>query len=50
MTKLPDWIGVTVLICGVAIIALGAGDEGPMPGSNGAVDWLNSPPLSNQKK
>ena len=28
MTKLPYWIGATVLICGVAVIASGAGDEG----------------------
>ena len=48
MTKLPYWIGTTALICGVAVIASGAGDEGGMPDLNGAVAWLNSPPLSNK--
>ena len=48
MTKLPYWIGAAVLICGVAVIASGAGDEGPMPDLDGAVAWLNSPPLSNK--
>ena len=48
MTKLPYWIGAAVLICGVAVIASGAGDEGPMPDLDGAVAWLNSAPLSNK--
>ena len=48
MTKLPYWIGATVLICGVAVIASGAGDEGGMPDLNGAVAWLNSAPLSSK--
>jgi hypothetical protein len=48
MTNLPCLIGATALICGVAVIASGAGDEGGMPDLNGAVAWLNSPPLSNK--
>ena len=48
MTKLPYWIGAAVLLCGAAVIASGAGDEGPMPDLDGAVAWLNSPPLSNK--
>jgi thiol-disulfide isomerase/thioredoxin len=46
MTKLHYLIGATALICGVAVIA--SGDEGGMPDLNGAVAWLNSPPLSNK--
>src|SRR5262249_32015235 len=34
-----------VLICGIAI-ASAIGDEGPSPGFEGAVGWLNSVPLS----
>ena len=48
MTKLPYWIRAMVLICGVAVIASGAGDEGGMPDLNGAVAWLNSAPLSSK--
>src|SRR6202140_2173167 len=48
MTKLLYWIRATVLICGVAVIASGAGDEGRMPDLDGAVAWLNSTPLSNK--
>ena len=48
MTKLLYWIGATALICGVGVIASGARDEGGMPDLNGAVAWLNSPPLSTQ--
>ena len=48
MTKFSYWIGAAILICGVAVIASGAGDEGPMPVLDGAVAWLNSPPLSNK--
>ena len=48
MTKLHYLIGATALICGVAMIASGTGDEGGMPDLNGAVAWLNSPPLSNK--
>src|SRR4029077_4861540 len=42
------WIRATVLICGVAVITSGAGDEGGMPDLNGAVAWLNSAPLSSK--
>src|SRR5579871_4656233 len=48
MTKLPDWIRSTVLVCGVAMIAFAARDEGAMPDLNGAVTWLNSAPLSSK--
>ena len=48
MTNLPYLIGATAVICGVAVIASGAGDEGGMPDLNGAVAWLNSPPLSDK--
>ena len=48
MMKLPYWIGATVFICGVAVTASGAGDEGGMPDLNGAVAWLNSAPLSSK--
>ena len=48
MTKLSYWIVAGILICGVAVTASGAGDEGPMPDLDGAVAWLNSPPLSNK--
>ena len=48
MTKLPYWIGAAALLCGAALFAAGARDEGGMPNLNGAVAWLNSPPLSNK--
>ena len=48
MTNLPYLFGATALICGVAVIASAAGDEGAMPDLNGPVAWLNSPPLSNK--
>ena len=35
-------------LCGVAVIASGAGDEGGMPELNGAMAWLNSPPIEQQ--
>ena len=47
MTNLPYLVGATALICG-AVISSGAGDEGGIPDLNGAVAWLNSPPLSNK--
>ncbi len=49
MTKLPCWICAAVVICGVAAAAGGAGDEGAMPDLNGAVAWLNSPPLTGKE-
>ena len=48
MKKLYYLIGAVALICGAAVMASGAGDEGAMPDLNGAVAWLNSPPLSNK--
>jgi thiol-disulfide isomerase/thioredoxin len=48
MTNLPYLIGATALTFGVAVIASGARDEGGMPNLNGAVAWLNSPPLSDK--
>ena len=48
MTKLHYLIGATALICGVAMIASGTGDEGGMPDLKGAVAWLNSPPIEQQ--
>src|SRR5712672_2016895 len=48
MKNLPYLIGATGFICGVAVIASGAGDEGGMPDLNGAVAWLNSAPLSSK--
>jgi thiol-disulfide isomerase/thioredoxin len=48
MTKLPYWIGAAALVCGAALFAAGARDEGGMPDLNGAVAWLNSPPVSNK--
>jgi len=46
MKNLAFWIAATALICGVAAIASGTGDEGRMPDLDGAVAWLNSTPLS----
>jgi len=48
MKNLPYLIGATALICGVAVIASGAGDEGRMPDLDGAVAWLNSAPLTSK--
>ena len=48
MKKLHYLIGAVALICGAAVMASGAGDEGAMPDLKGAVAWLNSPPLSNK--
>ena len=46
MTKLLYSIGAIAIICGVAVVASGAGDEGALPDLSGATAWLNSPPLS----
>jgi thiol-disulfide isomerase/thioredoxin len=48
MKNLVFWSGAAALICGVAAIASGAGDEGRMPDLEGAVTWLNSAPLSSK--
>ena len=44
MTKLLYPIGAIAIICGVAVVASGAGDEGALPDLSGATAWLNSPP------
>ena len=49
MTKLLYLIGATAIVCGVAIVASGAGDEAAMPDLTGAVAWLNSSPLSSKE-
>ena len=46
MTKLLFWISAAALIAGAVAIASASGDEGPMPALDGAVAWLNSPPLT----
>jgi hypothetical protein len=48
MKNFAFWIGAAALTCGVVAIASGAGDEGRMPGLDGAVAWLNSTPLSSK--
>src|SRR5271157_4531119 len=48
MTNPRNLLGATALICVVAVIGSGAGDEGRMPDFDGAVGWLNSPPLNNR--
>jgi thiol-disulfide isomerase/thioredoxin len=48
MKNLAFGVGAAALICGVVAIALGAGDEGPMPDLDGRVAWLNSTPLSSR--
>lgn len=49
MTKLFYLISATAIICGVGMVASGAGDEGAMPDLSGAVAWLNSSPLSSKE-
>jgi thiol-disulfide isomerase/thioredoxin len=49
MTKLLYLISATAIICGVSLVASGAGDEGAMPDLNGATAWLNSSPLSSKE-
>jgi len=48
MKNLVFLFGTAALICGVVAIASGTGDEGRMPDLDGAVAWLNSPPLSSK--
>jgi thiol-disulfide isomerase/thioredoxin len=48
MKNLAFWITATALIGGVVAVASGTGDEGRMPDLDGAVAWLNSPPLSSK--
>ncbi len=44
----PHSFSAVAMLCGVAMIASGAGDEGRMPNLDGAVSWLNSTPLSSK--
>lgn len=46
MKNFTLWIGAAALISGV--VAIASGDEGRMPGFDGAVVWLNSPPLNSK--
>jgi len=39
------WASAAAMICGAVAIASGMGDEGRMPAMDGAIAWLNSPPL-----
>jgi thiol-disulfide isomerase/thioredoxin len=48
MKILASWIGAAALICGGVAIASETGDGGRMPDLDGAVAWLNSPPLSSE--
>ena len=48
MKNLTFWVGSAALIFGVATIAAATGDEGPSPGFDGAVSWLNSAPLNSK--
>jgi len=46
MKNIALLIGVATLITGLVAIASETGDEGPSPDFSGALDWLNSAPLS----
>ncbi len=48
MTNLRFLIGATALICAVAMLASGAGDEGRMPDFDGALGWINSAQLNSK--
>jgi len=41
-------MGAAAFICGAVSIGLATGDEGRIPNLDGAVDWLNSAPLSSK--
>ena len=41
-------IGAAALTCGIVATASGTGNQGRMPDLDGAVAWLNSPPLSSK--
>jgi thiol-disulfide isomerase/thioredoxin len=49
MTKLLYLISATAIICSVALVASGAGEEGAMPDLNSATTWLNSSRLSSKE-
>jgi thiol-disulfide isomerase/thioredoxin len=48
MNNLVLSIGVAVLLCGCMAIEPAIGDDDRMPAFDGAVDWLNSAPLSSK--
>src|SRR5215471_10847204 len=48
MKNLALWITAAALMGGIAVVASGIGNEGRMPGLDGAVGWLNSAQLSNK--
>jgi thiol-disulfide isomerase/thioredoxin len=48
MNNLALGIGAAALICGAVAIVSGSIDEGRMPDLDGAVNWLNSAPLSDK--
>ena len=48
MNNLVLSIGVAVLLCGWTAIEPAIGDDDRMPAFDGAVDWLNSAPLSSK--
>jgi thiol-disulfide isomerase/thioredoxin len=48
MKSLSLWIGAFALIGGAITMASGKGDEARIPDLDGAVSWLNSPPLSSK--
>ncbi len=45
MKNLASLIGAAALTCGIVATASGSGNQGRMPDLDGAVAWLNSPPL-----
>src|SRR5215831_13834574 len=48
MRNLTHWVGAAALILGIAAMASGIGDEGPLPDFDGAIAWLNAPLLTNK--
>jgi thiol-disulfide isomerase/thioredoxin len=48
MKNLAFLIGAAALTCGIVATASGTGNQGRMPDLDGAVAWLNSPPLSSK--
>src|SRR5262245_13469918 len=42
------WISAAIVICGVVANSSEVRDEGRMPDLDGAVTWLNSPPLTSK--
>jgi hypothetical protein len=48
MNSLTLGIGAAAVVCGAVAMASGNVDEGRMPDLDGAVNWLNSAPLSDK--